>query len=300
MKRIILSIAFLATALANAQVGINQENPKATLDIRGKTNNTSNKVEGLLIPRVSKNKALLMGQNTTAPEESTMVYVNDLSTTTSDPKVAEITEKGYYFWNGTKWVKTISSNLSDIHFLQLANSGVSDSRFVMVDSNGKLVAGSSTSTVGLWSPDTNQNLVKLSTTSNGNPRTQNNRVTISDFGEITAQRYTAYNGFNAFPDYVFQKYYTGESSIKEDYTFNTLEQVESFIKANGHLPGYTSAKEIAEKGLIDIGATQLTNVEKIEELYLHTIEQEKELKAKDAEIKELRARLDRIESLLNK
>ncbi|WP_153936283.1 hypothetical protein [Riemerella anatipestifer] len=34
--------------------------------------------------------------------------------------------------------------------------------------------------------------------------------------------------------------------------------------------------------------TQLTNVEKIEELYLHSIEQDKALKTKDAEIKELK------------
>ncbi|WP_161531849.1 hypothetical protein [Riemerella anatipestifer] len=47
-------------------------------------------------------------------------------------------------------------------------------------------------------------------------------------------------------------------------------------------------------------ATQLTNVEKIEELYLHSIEQDKALKAKDAEIKELKERLSKIEALLSK
>ncbi|MDY3521051.1 hypothetical protein PG614_05235 [Riemerella anatipestifer] len=113
---------------------------------------------------------------------------------------------------------------------------------------------------------------------------------------------TGFIGSNAsiFPDYVFQKYYTGTSSIKADYSFKTLSQVEDFVKANGHLPGYQSAEAIKKQGYIDLMATQLTNVEKIEELYLHSIEQDKALKAKDAKIAELEARLQKLESLLVK
>ncbi|MCE3024889.1 hypothetical protein LW131_08650, partial [Riemerella anatipestifer] len=113
---------------------------------------------------------------------------------------------------------------------------------------------------------------------------------------------TGFIGTNAaiFPDYVFQKYYTGTSSIKSDYSFKTLSQVEDFVKTNGHLPGYQSAEAIKKQGYIDLMATQLTNVEKIEELYLHSIEQDKALKAKDAKIAELEARLQKLEALLVK
>ncbi|MDY3363213.1 hypothetical protein PG623_04275 [Riemerella anatipestifer] len=106
---------------------------------------------------------------------------------------------------------------------------------------------------------------------------------------------TGFIGANAaiFPDYVFQKYYTGTSSLKADYSFKTLRQVEDFVKTNGHLPGYKSAAEIKKQGYIDLMATQLTNVEKIEELYLHLLE-------KDKEVKELKARLEKLEVLLNK
>ncbi|AZZ59428.1 hypothetical protein PG294_10815 [Riemerella anatipestifer] len=116
-------------------------------------------------------------------------------------------------------------------------------------------------------------------------------------GNIKANTFIASNG-NTFPDYVFQKYYTGASSIKADYSFKTLSQVEDFVKANGHLPGYQSAEAIKKQGYIDLMATQLTNVEKIEELYLHSIEQDKALKAKDAKIAELEARLQKLEALL--
>ncbi|MHA3045401.1 hypothetical protein JSO61_008775 [Riemerella anatipestifer] len=131
-------------------------------------------------------------------------------------------------------------------------------------------------------------------------------------GNVKATAFMGTNGATLFPDYVFQKYYTGISSIKADYSFKTLSQVEDFVKANGHLPGYQSAAEIKKQGYIDLMATQLTNVEKIEELYLHSIEQDKalksqkeELKAKDTRIetlenknKELEARLQKLEALL--
>ncbi|MRM97072.1 hypothetical protein D1Z97_10605, partial [Riemerella anatipestifer] len=62
-----------------------------------------------------------------------------------------------------------------------------------------------------------------------------------------------------------------------------------FVKTNGHLPGYKSAAEIKKQGYIDLMATQLTNVEKIEELYLHLLEKDKEVKALKAEITELKS-----------
>ncbi|MDY3317665.1 hypothetical protein PG630_10130 [Riemerella anatipestifer] len=108
-------------------------------------------------------------------------------------------------------------------------------------------------------------------------------------GSITATSIKGSNGATIFPDYVFQKYYTGTSSLKADYSFKTLSQVEDFVKTNGHLPGYKSAAEIKKQGYIDLMATQLTNVEKIEELYLHLLEKDKEVKALKAEITELKS-----------
>ncbi|MDY3316326.1 hypothetical protein PG630_03245 [Riemerella anatipestifer] len=126
-------------------------------------------------------------------------------------------------------------------------------------------------------------------------------------GKVKANTFIATQTGSVFPDYVFQKYYTGTSSIKADYSFKTLSQVEDFVKQNGHLPGYLSAAKVKEQGYVDLMATQLTNVEKIEELYLHSIEQDKtlksqkeELKAKDIKIAELEARLQKLEALLVK
>jgi hypothetical protein len=79
------------------------------------------------------------------------------------------------------------------------------------------------------------------------------------------------------PDYVFQKYYTGTSSLKEDYIMPTLEEVEAFTKENHHLPEVPSATEIKEEGL---QLKEMTTIllQKVEELTLYTIEQEKRIK----------------------
>ncbi len=68
------------------------------------------------------------------------------------------------------------------------------------------------------------------------------------------------------PDYVF----------KTDYELKSLEEVQRYIKENGHLPNIPSAKEMETNG-VDLGTMEMKLLEKIEELTLYTIEQQKEL-----------------------
>ena len=84
-------------------------------------------------------------------------------------------------------------------------------------------------------------------------------------------------------DYVFEKYYDGVSSLKEEYSMPTLEEVEAYTKENHHLPSIPSAKEIQDGGLY---LKEMTNLllQKIEELTLYTIEQEKRIKALEGKL----------------
>ncbi len=84
-------------------------------------------------------------------------------------------------------------------------------------------------------------------------------------------------------DYVFEKYYTGESALKRDYVMPTLEEVEAYTKENNHLPEMPSAQEIKDNGL---QLKEMTNLllQKVEELTLYTIEQEKRIKALEAKL----------------
>jgi hypothetical protein len=68
------------------------------------------------------------------------------------------------------------------------------------------------------------------------------------------------------PDFVF----------KPDYMLRSLDNVESFIQKNGHLPEVPSANEMSEKGL-DMTQFNMTLLKKIEELTLYTIQQNKRI-----------------------
>ncbi|MCP4179239.1 MAG: hypothetical protein GY756_15880 [bacterium] len=84
-------------------------------------------------------------------------------------------------------------------------------------------------------------------------------------------------------DYVFQKYYLGVSTLKADYQMPTLEEVEAYIKTNHHLPEVPSAQEIKDEGL---QLKEMTNLllQKIEELTLYTIEQEKRIEVLEGKL----------------
>ena len=75
-------------------------------------------------------------------------------------------------------------------------------------------------------------------------------------------------------DYVFQKYYTGKSELKSDYSVPTLAEIESFTKKNHHLPNVPSAQEIKQNGL-SLGEMSNVLLQKVEELTLYAIEQNK-------------------------
>ena len=68
------------------------------------------------------------------------------------------------------------------------------------------------------------------------------------------------------PDYVFTK----------DYDLLTIEEVQQHITEKGHLPNIPSAKELEANG-IELGIMNMKLLEKIEELTLYTIEQEKKI-----------------------
>lgn len=114
---------------------------------------------------------------------------------------------------------------------------------------------------------------------------------------------------NTYPDYVFENYFKGSSELKKEYGFKSLKEVENFISINSHLPGVTSIKELQknEKGeyLFNISELSIQMLEKIEELYLYTIEQQKLIESKEAEINILKenaevtmAKVERLEKLM--
>lgn len=82
---------------------------------------------------------------------------------------------------------------------------------------------------------------------------------------------------SAWPDFVFDK----------DYELRTLDEVEKHIQSEGHLPEIPSEAEVLEEG-INLGEMNAKLLQKIEELTLYLIEQNKRLDAAEKEIAELK------------
>ena len=118
-----------------------------------------------------------------------------------------------------------------------------------------------------------------------------------------------YTTNSVYADYVFEKYFNGSSNINPNYEFKSLSYVRDFIKANNHLPGVESIADLAkaENGYtFDMTKLAVQSLEKIEELYLHTIEQQDKIDAQQVEIdqlkkqsQEIQDRVMRLEQLLD-
>ncbi len=125
---------------------------------------------------------------------------------------------------------------------------------------------------------------------------------------VTTSKFWTTN--SVYADYVFEKYYDGISKIDANYKFKSLTEVEAFIKANKHLPGVTSingTNKTKNGYTFDITELTIQSLEKLEELFLHVIEQEKKIELKNKEVealkqdaKSMKARLEKLEQLILK
>ena len=124
---------------------------------------------------------------------------------------------------------------------------------------------------------------------------QENNERLRVYGRINASSYSVAATVLNVPDYVFQKYYTGTSILKDDYNFSSnLYDVEKFLKENHHLPGVASASEIKKTGFYNLEDMQMQNLEKTEELYLYTIEQQKQIDELKDIVKQQQKQIDQL------
>jgi len=118
-------------------------------------------------------------------------------------------------------------------------------------------------------------------TSNFTDGTDTYRLSVK--GKVRAEEIKVYN---TWADYVFSP----------AYKLPALKEVESYIAQNGHLPNVPSAKEITEKGL-PLGEMAKIQQEKIEELTLYLIQQNKELELLKAENENYKALVERVATI---
>jgi hypothetical protein len=109
MKKIKFLFLMLLTSVSTlAQVGINVSNPKATLDVVGKPNETSH-IDGLIAPRITRAKLTSKNNLYGADQVGTIVYVTTLDGSGEDD-TANVNSIGYYYHDGVKWLPLSGGN----------------------------------------------------------------------------------------------------------------------------------------------------------------------------------------------
>ncbi|MFN3755246.1 beta strand repeat-containing protein [Flavobacterium sp.] len=122
------------------------------------------------------------------------------------------------------------------------------------------------------------------------PSTTGNYKLFVEGGILTEKVKVALRSSANWADYVFAS----------DYKLMPLKEVEEFVNTNKHLPGIDSAEALAKNGL-DIAEMQSKQMEKIEELTLYIIDQDKKIEAQgkalekyNKEIEALKAQMQAI------
>ena len=83
-----------------------------------------------------------------------------------------------------------------------------------------------------------------------------------------------------WPDYVFSK----------NYKKTNLDELENYIHEKGHLPNMPDAKEISTQG-VNVGEVQAKLLEKIEELTLYLIDQNKKIEKLENDVAALKKKV---------
>jgi len=92
---------------------------------------------------------------------------------------------------------------------------------------------------------------------------------------------------NAGADFVFDP----------DYNLPDLTELEQFVKANKHLPEIPTAQQMVENG-VNLGELNIKLLQKVEELTLHLIEKEKQLRNQENKVTQLESKLTQQEKTI--
>ncbi len=139
----------------------------------------------------------------------------------------------------------MNSSVARIHSTGNLGFHVNTGRAVLIEANGNVV-------VGTPAPTGTQGVYKLNVWG----RARANEIVVNTTGA----------------DFVFAK----------DYRLRPLGEVEQFIAINQHLPEIPSAQEMQQNGMA-VGELQTKLLQKVEELTLYVIEQNKKLEAQQKE-----------------
>lgn len=118
MKKFIIAASVLSSSLLLSQVGINNKEPKTTLDITAKRNangsiNGNDQLVGLQAPRLNRAELTANVANYSTDQSGALIYITDISggNAAAGTQREYITAIGYYYFDAVanKWQKIANS-----------------------------------------------------------------------------------------------------------------------------------------------------------------------------------------------
>ncbi len=272
----------LLNILKNGDIGIGTTTPKAKLDIIGNVKlgngaaytdllfQTGTSITGYngvfeitpkTLPGSGTAKQVTYFKNASHSNGKTthnVIVDGNVGIGITNPKAKLDVEGGIV----SKAIKTKNSNTDFNHFTRVGGGAAVYINQVSTDETKPILRLSS----GIYEPNKN---VRFTVENNGNVgigTTTPGEWKLAVNGKIKTKEIKV--SLDGWSDFVFY----------DDYKLPTLDEVENHIAENGHLKDIPSAKEVEKNGIF-LGEMDSKLLQKIEELTLYTIQQQKEIKA---------------------
>lgn len=159
MKKIILLISTLGSIISIAQVGINTESPKATLDIMANPSDFS-KIDGVIIPRLTGIELKAKDGLYNIDQKSAIVYVTSpLNIADVSLKTKNVTSIGIFYFDGDVWQRVNAENNWSIS----GNTGSADDFIGTINFSDFIVKTNNTEKVRVYHTKNSKNAIKAIT-----------------------------------------------------------------------------------------------------------------------------------------
>lgn len=124
------------STIAYSQVGINTEEPKATLDVVASPDD-ANKIDGVIAPRLTGDKLQSKNNLYGLEQEGTIIYATSASPEAGNSvdKTKNVDAPGYYYFDGEFWVKMTGGTTPTKTFKAL--TGLANATFDFADNENQ-------------------------------------------------------------------------------------------------------------------------------------------------------------------